>query len=60
MHGKKIQEDNSSTPVAEESKNLKDMIKTNKKGYKIEKVEIDDSFPDYVRYNKELLKDWII
>ena len=30
------------------------------RGYKIEKVEIDDSFPDYVRYNKELLKDWII
>tara|TARA_B100000941_G_scaffold132635_1_gene93794 strand:+ start:335 stop:1141 length:807 start_codon:yes stop_codon:yes gene_type:complete len=30
------------------------------RGYKIRKVEIDDSFPDYVRYNKELLKDWII
>ena len=30
------------------------------RGYKIKKVEIDDSFPDYVRYNKELLKDWII
>ena len=32
---KKIQEDNSSTPVAEGSKSLKDMTKTNK-GYKKE------------------------
>ena len=40
---KKIQEDNSSTPVAEGSKNLKDMIKTNKKGYKVEKVLVRKS-----------------
>ena len=40
---KKIQEDNSSTPVAEGSKNLKDMIKTNKKGYKVEKFIVRKS-----------------
>ena len=40
---KKIQEDNSSTPVVEESKSLKDMTKTNKKGYKVEKVLVRKS-----------------
>jgi len=40
---KKIQEDNSSTPVAEGSKSLKDMTKTNKKGYKTEKVLVRKS-----------------
>ena len=40
---KKIQEDNYSTPVAEGSKSLKDMTKTNKKGYKIEKVLVRKS-----------------
>ena len=40
---KKIQEDNSSTPVAEGSKSLKDMTKTNKKGYKVEKVLVRKS-----------------
>ena len=36
---KKIQEDNSSTPVAEGSKSLKDMTKTNK-GYKLSLIHI--------------------
>ena len=40
---KKIQEDNSSTPVAEGSKSLDKMIKTNKKGYKVEKVLVRKS-----------------
>ena len=40
---KKIQEDNSSTPVAEGSKSLKDMTKTPKKGYKTEKVLVRKS-----------------
>ena len=40
---KKIQEDNSSTPVEEGYGNLKKMIKTNKKGYKVEKVLVRKS-----------------
>ena len=40
---KKIQEDNSSTPVEEGYGNLKRMIKTNKKGYKVEKVLVRKS-----------------
>ena len=40
---KKIQEDNSSTPVKEGYGNLKKMIKTNKKGYKVEKVLVRKS-----------------
>ena len=40
---KKIQEDNSSTPVAEGSKILDKMTKTPKKGYKIEKVLVRKS-----------------
>ena len=39
---KKIQEDNTSTPVVEASKKLKDMTKTNK-GYKVEKVLVRKS-----------------
>ena len=40
---KKIQEDNSNTPVEEGYGNLKKMIKTNKKGYKVEKVLVRKS-----------------
>ena len=40
---KKIQEDNSNTPVEEGYENLKKMIKTNKKGYKVEKVLVRKS-----------------
>ena len=40
---KKIQEDNSSAPVEEGYGNLKRMIKTNKKGYKVEKVLVRKS-----------------
>jgi len=30
------------------------------RGYKIRKVELDESFPDYVLKNKESLKNWIV
>ena len=40
---KKIQEDNSSTPVEEGYKDVKKMLKTPKKGYKTEKVLIRKS-----------------
>jgi hypothetical protein len=40
---KKIQEDNSSTPVEEGYRKVKDMLKTNKKGYKVEKVLVRKS-----------------
>ena len=30
------------------------------RGYKIEKVEIDENFPEFIQKNKEALKDWII
>ena len=40
---KKIQEDNSSTPVEEGYRKVKDMLKTNKKGYKFEKVLVRKS-----------------
>ncbi len=29
------------------------------RGYKIKKIEIDESFPDYIRQNQEMLKNWI-
>ena len=40
---KKIQEDNSSTPVEEGYGKVKDMLKTKKKGYKVEKVLVRKS-----------------
>ena len=40
---KKIQEDNSSAPVKEGYKDVKKMLKTNKKGYKTEKVLVRKS-----------------
>ena len=40
---KKIQEDNSSTPVKEGYKDVKKMLKTPKKGYKVEKVLVRKS-----------------
>ena len=30
------------------------------RGYKIKRIEIDESFPKYVLDNKEKLKEWII
>ncbi len=30
------------------------------RGYKIEKVELDDTFPEYILQNKENLKNWIV
>ena len=30
------------------------------RGYKIEKISIDDTFPDYILQNKEMLKKWIL
>ena len=29
------------------------------RGYKIKKVNIDDTFPDYIQKNKNILKNWI-
>ena len=30
------------------------------RGYNLKKIDIDESFPDYIRQNLELLKNWII
>ena len=30
------------------------------RGYKIKKIEIDETFPDYILKNKESLKNWIV
>ncbi len=44
--------------------NIKEKIKKGadifNRGYKIEKVEIDENFPEFIQKNKEALKDWII
>ena len=45
-------------------KNIEDRVKSNKdifdrKQY-YEKVDIDDSYPDYIRKNLNTLKDWIV
>ena len=30
------------------------------RGFKLQKINIDENFPEYIRNNKFLLKDWII
>ena len=30
------------------------------RGFRYKKVEIDDTFPKYIKENKEKLKEWII
>ena len=30
-----------------------------KRGFKIKKINIDDSFPDYIHQNQDIFKDWI-
>ena len=30
------------------------------RGYKLQKIDIDSSFPEYIYKNKKLLKDWVI
>ena len=30
------------------------------RGFKLKKINIDGTFPEYIIKNKELLKDWII
>jgi len=39
---------------------IKDNIDIFDRGFKLEKITIDRSFPDYIVNNKTLLKDWII
>ena len=45
-------------------KNINDKIKNNidifDRGYKLEKIELDRSFPEFIFNNKDLLKDWIV
>ena len=44
--------------------NIKQKIKDNKdifdRGFKLKQIKIDDSFPDYINENQNLLKDWIV
>ena len=30
------------------------------RGFKLEKIDIDESFPEYILKNQSLLKDWIV
>ena len=39
---------------------IKDNVDIFDRGFKLEKITIDRSFPDYIVNNKTLLKDWII
>ena len=47
-----------------EEENIRFKIENNKdifdRGYKIKKVEMNESFPKYILDNKEKLKDWIV
>ena len=29
------------------------------RGYKLKKIEIDETFPDYIQQNQKILKNWI-
>ena len=44
--------------------NIKQKIKDNKdifdRGFRLEQIKIDGSFPDYINENQNLLKDWIV
>ena len=44
--------------------NIKKRIKENKdifdRGFELKKIEIDDTFPDYIVNNQFFLKEWII
>ena len=47
-----------------DEKKIKTKIKEGKdifnRGFKLKKINIDGSFPDYIVKNKNLLKNWII
>jgi Glycosyltransferase family 17. len=49
--------------IAEEE-NIRFKIENNKdifdRGYKIKKIEVNETFPKYILNNKEKLKDWIV
>ena len=44
--------------------NIKEKIKNNidvfGRGFELRKIPIDNSFPEYIVNNKNILKDWII
>ena len=50
-------------PEFANKKNIQDKIKLGKNifdlGFSYKKVQIDDSFPDYIYKNRDKLKDWI-
>ena len=47
-----------------DEKKIEERIKNNQdvfdRGYNLKKIDIDDSFPDYIVNNVNYLKDWII
>ena len=47
-----------------EEEKIKQKIKNNEdiygRGFKLKKINIDDSFPEYINKNQKLLKEWII
>ena len=49
--------------LADETK-IKDRINKGEdvfeRGFKIKKIKIDESFPDYIRQNQDILKKWIV
>ena len=43
--------------IAEKIKKGEDVFD---RGFKIKKIEIDDTFPEFIQENKEALKNWIV
>ena len=57
-HGEFNQEDFIDTNnIAKRILNKEDIFE---RGYKLKKVDIDESFPEYILKNTSLLKDWIV
>ena len=46
-----------------DEKNIKEKIEKGEdvfeRGFKLKKISIDDTYPDYIQHNQDLLKNWI-
>ena len=57
-HGEYKTEDNIN--INQINKKIKDNIDIFNRGHKLRKIDIDETYPNYILDNKSLLKDWII
>ena len=57
-HGEFNTEEN--VNISKINQKIKNNIDIFNRGYQLKKIDIDDSFPEYIYKNKKLLKDWII